>query len=1112
MRRLIPLLAAVLLAALGAPAARAAPAPAWRLDVLSDTTAAPGATHTWVVQITNVGDAPADGATTPIALSGVLPDGLTILSGPAGWDCSGLVPGAHAFTCLDATDAIAAGGFRSFTVQAAVAGDAAGTLTSRFAVAGGAPSNPSASAVDPTRMSDVPPPFGVDAFDGTVTADASGAPQTHAGAHPYDATVSLDFDTVTDPAPLKGLLWPVEPVKDVLADLPPGLVGNPTAAARCTAAQLATGGLLARTECPSASQVGTAIVRLSGVGVKTVYGPLPIFDMQPPPDVPARFGFNVAGTVVTLDGELRSGGDYGLSVRVRDIPQGLAIAGTSLTFWGVPAAHAHDRERACPGQQAPWEGGPSCTVDGPLKAFLRNPTSCTAPGVGLPVTVSLDSWAHPGAFVQARFVSHLPPGYPYAPGDWGAEQGTTDCDAVPFAPRLSVAPDSRRAGAPAGYAFALTLPQLDDPAAIGTGDVRRVVVRLPVGVRVNPSAADGLQGCSPAQVALRSTADPTCPDGSRVGSLTVETPLLDVPLEGSIYLAGPHDNPFDSLLAVYLVAKGPGLIVKLAGRVETDPLSGQVTATFDDVPQLPFSAVRLRFDGGPRAPLVNPPLCGAYAVEGELTSWSGAVALVSAGFGVDAGPDGGACFAPRARPFAPGFEAGVESPAAGGSSPFHLRLTRGDADEELGRVTVRLPRGLLGRLSDVVLCGEGEARFGTCPAASLIGHVVAGAGAGPLPFYLSGGRVYVTGPYAGAPFGLSVVVPAVAGPFDLGTVVVRAAVFVDRRTAALRVVTDPLPQALQGIPLQLRDVRVAVDRPGFMVNPTSCAEKQVRGMVESVAGRVVGVHDRFRAADCGALPFHPRLRLFVGSRGHTAERSSTPLTAVLTQQPGEAGIRRVSVTLPSILSARLPVVEDACTWEEFGAGRCEQARIGSAVAVTPLLRDPLRGGVYLVRRLVGHLPDLLVALRGQVSVDLVGRVAIPGGDHLAASFDAVPDVPISRFVMRLWAGRRGVVGLARNLCQIGGTGPLRVSSATRSQAGSLVGALSSLVRRGCAERHGFDGPGRGGRGQREREGRVASGPPVRVTRYMRSSSCRRVGDAAPTGPRSRGPVQQRCLY
>lgn len=1051
-RRLFALALLLLLAG----AVPAAAAPAWRLDVQADTTAAPGGTLTYVVQITNVGDAPADPAGYPLTFTAALPSGVTAL-GPLtasgrtlGWDCASLVAGAPTLTCTNAMAqipalggmALPAAGFATLTLDVAVAPGAAGVVTSAFSLSGGDASAPSAQTVEPTAIASEPPAFGVAAFDGTVL-DAAGVPYRQAGGHPFAATVSLDFNTTTHPSPLKGRLWPVEPVKDVLVDLPPGLVGDPTAADTCTADQLAAGGLLARTECPAAAQVGVALVRVNAIDARSVFGPLPVFNMVPPPGVPARFGFNLAGTVVVLDGELRSDGDYGLSVRARNVPQGLAVAGATFTFWGVPADPVHDPERACPGEDAPWAGGRPCEVGGALKAFLRNPTSCTADGVGLPVDVSIDSWTQPGAWRTARFVSHLPPGYPFSPGDRGPPAGTNGCDAVPFDPGLSVTLASRTAGAPSGYAFELTLPQSDEPAPIGQADVRRAVVRMPEGVRVNPAAAAGLAGCAPAQVGLRSAGASACPDGSRIGEVTIATPLLDAPLTGSIHLAGPHDNPFDSLLAVYLVARGPGLIVKLAGRVESDPLSGRLTAVFDELPQLPFSSVRLAFDGGPRAVLVNPPLCGSHAVSGELVSWSGAVRPVASSFSVDAG-----CFGSGGRPFAPGFAAGVESPVAGSSSPFHLRVTRTDEDEELRRVTVRLPRGLLGRIADVALCGEADAAAGTCGEASLIGHVTAGAGAGPLPFYLDGGRVYVTGPYGGGPYGLSVVVRAVAGPFDLGRVVVRAAVLVDRRTAALRAVTEPLPRVLEGIPLQLRDVRVGIDRPGFMVLPTGCGEKRVRGVVESVAGRVVGVRSRFQVADCASLPFRPRLRLFAGARGHTRARSSTPLTAVLTQRPGEAGIRRVSVTLPSILSAQIPVIEDACSPEEFAAARCEAARVGTAVAVTPLLRDLLRGGAYLVRPPGQPLPDLVVALRGQVDVDLVGRVAIPGGTRLSATFADVPDVPISRFVLRFHAGPRGVVGLARGLCR---GGPSRDAAVQfRSQGRVRRAAPVALAPRGCS--------------------------------------------------------------
>lgn len=1035
-------LARVLLAAaaaLSAAALAAAPAfaaPAWRLDVLSNTTAAPGQVHTYVMQVTNVGNATADTAAVPLRLEGTLPDGLTVLRGPFGglfgrdWSCPGLVVGAPSFACQYAgSPLIAPAGFKTFTVDALVGGTASGTVTSSFTVTGGDPSQPTASKVDPTRISFTPPPFGVDALDGEVI-DAAGEPYSQAGGHPYAASVSLDFNTVTDPARLKGALWPVEPVKDVFADLPPGLVGDPTATDRCTAAQLAAGGIEARTQCPSSAQVGTALVRFNGLGARTLLGPIPVYNMVPPPDVPARFGFNVSGTLVTLDAELRSATDYGLSVHVRNVSEGLGVAGVTLTFWGVPASSAHTPERACPGFRAPWDGGPPCPVGGALKAFLRNPTSCTSPGVGLPVVVRLDSWKRPGEYEEASFTSHLPPGYPWAPGDWGPQLGPTGCLRVPFAGvGLSAAPGSLAAGAPSGFSFVLTVPQSDDPDPVATSDIRRIVARLPVGVRVNPSAADGLLACSAIQVGLSSLDDATCPDGSRVGSLSIETPLLEEPLDGGIYLAAPRGgNPFGSLLAIYLVARGPGVIVKLAGRVDADPFTGQLTATFDELPQLPFSRVRLAFDGGPRSPMVNPPVCGAYVVEGELWSWSGEVAMVSAPFTISAPPVGsgagstasglaaGCPAASASRRFAPGFSAGVESATAGGSSPFHLRLTRTDADDELSGVRVELPQGLLARIGDVDLCSDRDATAGRCPESSRIGSVTAGAGAGPLPFFISGGGVYLTGPYKGAPFGLSIVEHAVAGPFDLGEVVVRAAVLVDRRTAVVSVVTDPLPTILEGIPLQLRDVRVAIDRPGFMVNPTSCAEQAVGGVVESLTGLAAQVSARFQAADCAGLPFHPRLRITVGGPGRTNKGVSTPLIARLRQSPGEANIRSISVTLPDALNARLEVVRDACTPDAFATGHCERARIGTAVAVTPLLRDPLRGNVYLVRTRTRGLPDIIIALRGQVDVDLTGRVAIPGGRLLRATFAHVPDVPITSFILRLAAGPRGVVGTAERLC------------------------------------------------------------------------------------------------
>jgi uncharacterized repeat protein (TIGR01451 family) len=1015
--------------------------PVWRVDPLSDTTAAPGDTLEYTIEVANVGDT---ATSSDFTLTINFPSGLTGVGGSGGgFSCSGTIT----MTCTN-SDTLNPHGFEILTVDATVDPSASGLLTTTLQMTGGGA--PDLETADPTTITTAAPSFGVDAFDGQVTADAAGAPYTQAGGHPFAASTDIDFNTMTNANPLIGPLWPVEPAKDAHVDLPPGFIGNPTAAAKCAAADLANAqGVVAEPLCSPASQVGTALVRLNGFGGPSVFGPLPVFNVVPPPNVPARFGFNVAGTVVTLNGALRSDSDYGLSVHVDDIPEGLAISGTSLTFWGVPADVSHDAERACPGQQAPWQGGSSCSTDAPRVSFLRNPTSCTPAGVGLPTTLSIDSWVHPGDFKQATFFTHLPPAYPFPPPDQGPQQGPTGCDNVPFDPSLSATPGTpAKANSPSGFTFDLKLPQNGDPASIGEADLKRAVVQLPVGVRVSPSSADGLGACTPDEIGLHSLADPSCPGSSKLGSIVIDTPLLDQPLTGSVYLAAPHDNPFGSLLAIYLVAKGPGLIVKLPGKVDADPQTGQLTATFDNNPQLPFMSLHLAFDGGPRAALVTPKQCGTYTTHAELTSWSGKTVSSDSSFSVSGDGNGGAC-APAT--FSPGFTAGTQNPVAGADSPFLLQLTRGDQDQELSGLTVYTPSGLLGRIANAVLCPAGAANAGTCQDVSKIGDVTVGAGAGSNPFYITNGRAYITGPYKGAPYGLSIVVPAVAGPFDLGDVVVRAAIFVDRATAALRVVSDPLPTILQGIPLDVRDVRVAIDKPHFIVNPTSCAVKHVFGTIASTQGAIAHASSRFQVGDCASLSLAPRLSLTVGARRHTRAGVSTPVTATLTQTRGQANLRSVSVALPGTLDALLPVVNRACDRSAFDAGRCTNAtKVGSAVAVTPLLRDPLRGSAYFVKTSPGHLPNLMVALRGQIAIDLKGVVSIPGGRRLATTFNTIPDAPITKFTLRIVSGRNGPVGIATNLCSAKGRStPARLGF--RGQNGKLV-QLSQRVRViGCSK-------------------------------------------------------------
>jgi hypothetical protein len=530
-------------------ATAAAASPAWRIDALSNTTAAPGGTLDYLVQVTNGGGADSDGG--QLDLVATLPAGVTALStanasADASFSCTGpggsAVAGASVVTCAE-TDVVPVHGFRTIRLTVAVAPSATGSVTSSFQVSGGGAA--SASTVDPTTITAAPPGFGVDAFDGQVTSDPAGDLLTQAAGHPFAASTAIDLNTVTNSNPPFGPLWPVEPTKDVLVDLPAGFIANPLVTPQCTAAQLANAqGAEPEPLCPPSSRVGTTLVRLNDLPGPVVLGPVPVFNMVPAPDEPARFGFNVAGTVVTLDAQLRSGSDYGLTLSAADVPQALAVAGASLTLWGVPSDPSHDAERACPGQLDPWRGGPSCASGAPERAFLRNPTSCAG---SLPTTLSVDSWTDPGVFQGATFFSHRPPAYPSPPSAWGAQQGLTGCRMVPFDPSLTAAPASpAQAGQPVMFSFDVSLPQSDDPNAIGEADLGAAVIALPEGVRVSPVGANGFDGCSPAQIGLDTTAEPTCPDASKVGSATITTPLLSQPLTGSAYLATPNDNPFGS--------------------------------------------------------------------------------------------------------------------------------------------------------------------------------------------------------------------------------------------------------------------------------------------------------------------------------------------------------------------------------------------------------------------------------------------------------------------------------------------------------------------------------------------------------------------------------------
>lgn len=830
--------------------------------------------------------------------------------------------------------------------------------------------------------------YGVVAFGGDYT-DPSGAALLQAGAH---ADVTTD---ITTPFTVTSTNYPVPDgnMKEISVDLPAGVAGNPTALPACSLAALRA------SACPPETQAG--VVQLTGAlagatgAPRPLGSPVAVYNVETPPNVPGRFGFNVFNVLTFIDARVRPG-DAGISADIRGISRSLPVTGTRLTLWGVPADPSHDAEREDP---ATHKKGVRSTA--PRRPLMTNPTRCSA----TPETTMLrtTSWQDP-TWYSASF----------AEDESGTPIAFTGCGDLPFAAAIAVAPTTTETGAPTGLDVDLTVPQDQNPDGLATAHLRRAVVTLPAGMAVSPSAADGLAACAPAQIGLSSAAAPTCPDASKLGTVTIDTPLLASPLQGSIYLAAQNDNPFNSMLALYLVAQGSGVTIKIPGRITPDAVTGQLTATFDDAPQLPFTKLSLHFDGGSRAVLSNAPTCGPQTTTARMTSWSGKEVASTSGFTLDRGAGGGAC-APLG--FAPSFTAGTLDNRGGGSSPLVVRFARTDADQRLGTIAVNLPAGLLGRISGVPLCADAAAAAGACGAASRIGTATTEAGPGARPFALPG-TVALTGPYKGAPFGLSIVVPAVAGPLNLGTVVVRAAIFVDPHTTALRIVSDPLPTILQGIPLQLRSVQIAIDRPGFTFNPTSCAPSAIGATIGSVDGASAAVAARFQAADCASLGYAPKLSLRLTGAGQTRDGKHPGLVAHLAPRSADANSRRVRVTLPLALALDPDNARALCEPADAAADRCPATSIVGRAKAVSILHEPLAGPVYFVRgerkdpktgRTIRSLPKLYLPLRGEgVQIDLNADSTVVD-EHLVTTFDRIPDAPLSSFDLTIDGGKHGIL-------------------------------------------------------------------------------------------------------
>lgn len=880
-----------------------------------------------------------------------------------------------------------------------------------------------------------PPPFDFIPGAAGVSAsinDADGFAVTQAGSHPYAVNFDLGFPSqqIYNKDDGSGEQLGVEGgVRDARNFFQKGMVINPDATpVRCTEVQLETNG------CPDASAVGTIDV-ISGFlgGSDLVPYSSSLFSMVPAVGEAAQFGFEPSGQGIYIHvvAGLRAG-DYAPAANTTDIISlfGVQIYGARVQLWGDPSSPSHDLVRG----KCIFSEGEICPVPPQETPLISMPSKC---GGSLSLEAEADSWSNPGAF-HHRSTAFLDTS--------GNEPGVTGCNALQFKPSLEARPTTNVADSPSGLHFDLKVPQTESLNTLATAHLRKAVVTLPTGMALNPSSANGLGACSPAQVGIDpSTGVPNgapvaCPDNSKVGTVEVDNPLTANPLVGAVYVAKPYDNPFNSLLAIYITVDDPatGILVKLAGKVTADPSSGRLTTTFDENPQLPFRRFTINLFGGASATLRTPETCGTYSTTSSLTPWSapdsGPPASPSDSYSITRGPGGSCASSQSALSSSSSFDAGSASAIAGKHAPFVLHLRRNDGSQRFSAVDVSPPPGLTAKLAGTAPCsdsalaaaaqqsGAQEQTSPSCPASSEVGSYVAGAGAGPAPYYAPG-KVYLAGPYNGAPLSFAFITPAIAGPYDLGTLVTRAAVYLDAATGRVTTVSDSLPTILQGIPLDIRSLDVSLDRPDFALNGTSCDPLSVDGHLTSTLGQVLPLSSRFQLAECGSLAFRPKLAIHLS--GGTKRGAHPALRGVVQMPEGGANIAQASVALPHSEFLDQGHIGTVCTRVQFAQGdgngsACPAGSVyGHAVAMSPLVGYALEGPAIL-RSSSHELPDLVIALHGPpyqpVQVDVVGRIdSIHGG--IRTTFEDIPDLPVSKFVLSMQGAKKGLLQNSTDICK-----------------------------------------------------------------------------------------------
>jgi hypothetical protein len=1061
---------------LGAVAAAPAlaEAPWWQINSeTAPTNLPPGGEGNVLVVVSNLGDAPIDGTKDPVVVTDKLPAGLvaTAIAGP--------IKNGIPLECTLATLKCSFTGILNSYEQIAVAikvkvEEPQGTVTSlpdEASVEGGGAAKVSRTLSVPVNAA--PASFGISGYE-LAPLNEDGTPATQAGVHPFQLTTTLVLNETAANDPVKPR-YPVDLPKDLSFGLPPGLVGNPNAAAQCTMANFFA--LVFETNlCPPSSVVGVATVTTHepkfGIITKTV----PVFNLVPSRGEPAKFGFDVIGKVpIVIDTSVRSGHDYGVVASVKDATETAGLLSSQVTFWGVPGDPRHNNARGwecVAGGAFHNQVGKPCPTEAklPEEPFLTLPTSCAANPAAEPVisTTEADSWANPGVFLGAESAWITSDDQPL---------GFEGCGVLPFTPSITVVPEQHSASTPTGLSVDVKVPQKStlEAGALAEADVRDTRVTLPQGVQLSPSAANGLQACSEAQIGFEgfnataqinefSTGDVSCPDASKVGTVKIKTPLLTHELEGDVYLATPAPNgeggknPFNSLVALYLVAKDPvsGVLVKLAGEGHVDEGTLRVSTTFKNTPQVPFEDLKIKLFGGPRASVTTPPLCGNYATDAAFEPWSGTGVVNVLGppeeFNISSGVGGSGC--PGSVPFNPGFTAYTTNPQAGAFTGFQLELTRPDGNQALQGLSMHLPPGIAAMLSSVTLCSDAQAAASACPPDSEVGHATAVAGLGSEPYVQEGGRVFITGPYGNAPFGLEIVTPAVAGPFDLGLVTVRSKLFIDPNNASVMIVSDPLPTQLKGIPLQLKRVIATVDRPNFQFNPTSCAPMSIDGSISGAEGATQPVSSPFQVGNCSALPFSPKLT--ASAAGAASKANGTSFAVKLESAGlGQANIAKVSLALPKELPSRLTTLQKACVAAVFEANPAScppESVIGQASIHTPVLRNPLSGPAYLVSHANAGFPDVEFVLQGEgVMLVLDGKTDIKKGITYSR-FESAPDAPFTTFETTLPAGPHSA--LTANVPETAKFSlcgqSLQMPTEITAQNGALIKQATKIAVTGCA--------------------------------------------------------------